>query len=164
MAGFSFRSAAWHESELRDMMEAGVQVVLPVYWGEPSQRLANQPISAHPWSFSGLHPLVSAREKLVREGLAPPRIGMFHAGLKPAMPRGAYSDFQQVDVLLQETNELRGLLQVESADGVTEPAVVQAQRRSSRGFASFSPRSPDPRQAASSSEPVPDLWQLWNAI
>jgi hypothetical protein len=50
---------------------------------------------------------------------------MFHAGVKPAMPRGAYSDFQQVEVLLQETNVLRGLMQVETADGVTEPAAAQ---------------------------------------
>jgi hypothetical protein len=78
MEGFSYRSAAWHEGELRDMIEAGVQVVLPVYWGEPSQRLANQPISAQPWSYAGLPPLVAARETLLGEGLEPPRIGLFY--------------------------------------------------------------------------------------
>ncbi len=78
MEGFSYRSVGWHEGELRDMVSAGVQVVLPVYWGEPSQRLLDQPISAQPWSFSGLPPLVAAREALVREGLEPPRIGLFY--------------------------------------------------------------------------------------
>ena len=76
--GFSYRSVAWHTGELRDMIEAGIQVVLPVYWGEPSQRFPNQPISAQAWSYAGLPPLVAAREALAQEGLDPPRIGLFY--------------------------------------------------------------------------------------
>lgn len=75
---FSYRSKAWHETQLRDMIEAGIDVLLPVYWGEPSQRLADRPVSAQPWSFAGLPPLVAARQALVDEGLEPPRIGMFY--------------------------------------------------------------------------------------
>ncbi len=76
--GFSYRSVSWHAAQLRDMIEAGIQVVLPVYWGEPSARLTNQPISAQPWSYAGLPPLVSARGQLIAEGLEPPRIGLFY--------------------------------------------------------------------------------------
>ncbi|MCD6339744.1 MAG: DUF5010 domain-containing protein [Verrucomicrobia bacterium] len=75
---FSFRSQAWHEKQLRDMMNAGIDVLLPVYWGEPSQRIPNRPVSAQPWSYAGLPPLVAARKTLVEKGLKPPRIGMFY--------------------------------------------------------------------------------------
>lgn len=75
---FSFRSVAWHKGELRDVRDAGIDVVLPVYWGEPSQRLPHQPVSAQPWSYAGIPPLVKAREELLAEGFDPPRIGMFY--------------------------------------------------------------------------------------
>ena len=73
--GFSYASAAWHRKELLDMMEAGIDVVLPVFWGAPS----DQGTREHPtWSYAGLAKLVEAREALVREGREPPRIGMFY--------------------------------------------------------------------------------------
>jgi len=75
---FTYRSADWHTRELSDMEDAGIQVALPVYWGEPSQRLRNQPVSAQPWSYAGLPPLVAARERLLQEGRDPPRAGMFY--------------------------------------------------------------------------------------
>jgi hypothetical protein len=78
MEDFSFRSEAWHAGQLRDMMAAGIDIVLPVYWGAPSERIPNQPISAQPWSYSGIPPLLAARRALVAEGLEPPRIGMFY--------------------------------------------------------------------------------------
>ena len=78
LTGFSYRSTAWHRQQLLDMMDAGIDVLLPVYWGEPSQRLTNQPVSAQPWSYAGLPPLVQARDDLVAEGRSPPRIGMFY--------------------------------------------------------------------------------------
>jgi hypothetical protein len=60
------------------MMDAGIDVVLPVFWGEPAQRLPNEPVSAQPWSFSGIPPLVQAREDLLGEGRRPPTIGLFY--------------------------------------------------------------------------------------
>ncbi len=78
LAGFSYKSKSWHRTELLDMIEAGIDVVLPVYWGEPSQRVPGQPVSAQPWSFSGLPPLVQAREELLSQGKKPPAIGMFY--------------------------------------------------------------------------------------
>ena len=58
------------------MIDAGVDVLLPVYWGAPSER--NPASSYHYWSFSGLGPLVSARGEAVREGKPAPRIGLFY--------------------------------------------------------------------------------------
>lgn len=78
LAAFSYRSKAWHKSELQDMLDAGVDVLLPVYWGEPSQRRANTPVSGQPWSYAGLPPLVAARDELLAEGQQPPKVGMFY--------------------------------------------------------------------------------------
>ncbi|MCX8107501.1 MAG: DUF5010 domain-containing protein, partial [Verrucomicrobiae bacterium] len=78
LVDFSYKSPRWHKSELSDMIDAGIDVVLPVYWGEPSQRRPGQPISAQPWSFSGIPPLVQARDELLAEGKRPPAIGLFY--------------------------------------------------------------------------------------
>ncbi len=73
--GFSYRSKPWHIQQLRDMIAAGIDVVLPVFWGAPSEQDAKA--SLH-WSYEGIAPLVEAREDLLREGLNPPRIGLFY--------------------------------------------------------------------------------------
>ncbi len=75
---FSYRSVDWHARELSDMEDAGIDVVLPVYWGEPSQRLPGRPITSQPWSYAGIPPLVAARERLLQAGRHPPRIGLFY--------------------------------------------------------------------------------------
>ena len=56
------------------MAAAGIDVVLPVYWGDPSQ-IAE--IGPPHWSYAGIPPLVAAREELLDEGKSPPRIGLF---------------------------------------------------------------------------------------
>lgn len=78
LEGFTWRSPAWHEQQLRDMIDAGIDVLLPVYWGAPSERIEGRLLSEQPWSYAGVPPLVQAREKLLREGLKPPRIGLFY--------------------------------------------------------------------------------------
>jgi len=60
------------------MIEAGIDVVLPAYWGEPSQRRVDRPVSEQLWSYAGIPPLIEARARLVAEGLRPPRIGLFY--------------------------------------------------------------------------------------
>lgn len=72
---FSYKSVAWHKRQLLDMIDAGIDVVLPVYWGAPSDQ---QPGSPHYWSFEGLPPLARAAEELIREGKTPPAIGLFY--------------------------------------------------------------------------------------
>ena len=78
VTGFSYRSKAWHRGQLEDMEDAGIDVVLPVYWGEPSQRIPDRPVEQQPWSYSGLLPLVEARDELVAAGRNPPRVGLFY--------------------------------------------------------------------------------------
>jgi hypothetical protein len=64
----SYKSVAWHEQELQDMTYAGIDVVLPVYWGFGSQEQ---------WSTDGLGPLVQAEDDLTAAGKSPPKIGLF---------------------------------------------------------------------------------------
>ncbi|OIP03335.1 MAG: hypothetical protein AUJ96_14775 [Armatimonadetes bacterium CG2_30_66_41] len=67
---FSFKSVAWWKRELQDVTAAGIDFILPVYWGCPGDYAG--------WSFAGLPPLVEAWEELTREGKAPPRVGLFY--------------------------------------------------------------------------------------
>jgi hypothetical protein len=78
LVGFSYTLKSWHKAQLLDQMAAGIDVLLPVYWGEPSQRIPNQPVSAQPWSYAGIPPLVQAREDLLAAGMKPPAIGLFY--------------------------------------------------------------------------------------
>lgn len=68
--GVSYRNPAWHRQQLKDMIAAGIDVALPVYWGTPG--------SSDSWSNVGLPPLVAARERLVDTGHNPPKIGLFY--------------------------------------------------------------------------------------
>ncbi len=70
LEGFSYRSVAWHRRQLADMVEAGIDIVLPVYWGFPGAK-------GH-WSNVGLQRLVEARDEMVRSGEKPPAIGLFY--------------------------------------------------------------------------------------
>ena len=75
LEGFSYTSVAWHKQQLRDMIAAGIDVVLPVFWGAPSEQDAKAHLH---WSYAGIGPLVQAREELLGEGKQPPRIGLFY--------------------------------------------------------------------------------------
>ena len=68
--GYSYKSAAWWKRELLDVTAAGIDFILPVYWGCPG--------TYDSWSFVGLPPMVQAWEELVREGKQPPRVGLFY--------------------------------------------------------------------------------------
>jgi len=70
LEGFSYRNVGWHAGELADMIAAGIDVALPVYWGAPSSHSG--------WSNEGLPKLVAARERLLQQGKTPPKIGMFY--------------------------------------------------------------------------------------
>ena len=76
MADLSYKSVNWHASQLRDIREAGIDFIMPVFWGLPGQ--------ADQWSFQGLPPLVEAHERLLgeyrrdRSRPKPAMIGMFY--------------------------------------------------------------------------------------
>ena len=66
----SYKRASWHKTQLEDMVDAGVDFLMPVYWGVPGRYES--------WSFVGLPPLVSAHDALQKEGVRVPAIGMFY--------------------------------------------------------------------------------------
>ena len=70
MTGISFTRAAWHSRQLLDMIDAGIDFLMPVYWGVPGKHDG--------WSFRGLPPLVEAHDALLKEGKTPPPIGLFY--------------------------------------------------------------------------------------
>jgi uncharacterized protein YecT (DUF1311 family) len=67
---YSYNSVDWWKRELQDVTAAGIDFILPVYWGCPG--------SYDSWSFAGLPPLVQAWEQLQAEGRRPPRVGLFY--------------------------------------------------------------------------------------
>jgi hypothetical protein len=68
--GFSYKNTAWHQRQLEDMIAAGIDVALPVYWGTP--------LGDFSFSNAGLPKLVAARKQLLDAGKRPPAIGMFY--------------------------------------------------------------------------------------
>ena len=66
----SYKRAAWHKQQLIDMIDAGIDFLMPVYWGVPGKYDG--------WSFAGLPPLVEAHSRLQAEGQKPPAIGLFY--------------------------------------------------------------------------------------
>jgi len=71
MQDFSYRSVTWHRKQLEDMMEAGIDFAVSVYWGCPA-------CECEKWSFEGLPPLVEACDSIVESGGTPPKIAMFY--------------------------------------------------------------------------------------
>ena len=74
----SFRDPDWYEEEFRDMLDAGIDVVLPDYWGEPGQH--NRRVAPAPelnyFATEGLPPMVTALGRLAEAG-TPLRVGLF---------------------------------------------------------------------------------------
>lgn len=78
MSTISFRDPDWYEKEFRDMLAAGVDVVLPDYWGEPGQydrRVAPAP-ELNYFATEGIPPMVEALDRLAAAG-TPLKIGLF---------------------------------------------------------------------------------------
>jgi hypothetical protein len=69
MDWISYKDPQWHKKQLQDMIDAGLDFLMPVYWGVPGEYDG--------WSFKGLPPLVEAHTALEKEGRKPPAIGMF---------------------------------------------------------------------------------------
>ncbi|MFQ5806222.1 MAG: DUF5010 domain-containing protein [Phycisphaerae bacterium] len=69
----SYESRAWHRRQMQDMLAAGIDVALCVYWGAPNQY--DKPDLR--FSVRGLPPLVAALDEMARSGPTP-RIGLFY--------------------------------------------------------------------------------------
>jgi len=77
-ATMSFTDPAWYHKQFFDMVSAGVDFVLPDYWGEPGQynrRVAPAP-ELNLFATQGLPPMIQALEQLDAEG-HPLKIGLF---------------------------------------------------------------------------------------
>jgi hypothetical protein len=72
--GYSWKSADWWERELRDVLDAEIDFIAPVYWGVPGQYESGQ----FHWSFEGLPPMVEAWERLRASGETPPQVALFY--------------------------------------------------------------------------------------
>jgi hypothetical protein len=70
MNGISYKRVSWHKTQLKDMIAAGMDFLMPVFWGVPGKYDG--------WSFVGLPPLVEAHNALQKEGFSPPAIGLFY--------------------------------------------------------------------------------------
>ena len=70
MKGISYKRVSWHKQQLQDMIAAGIDFLMPVFWGVPGKYEG--------WSFVGLPPLVEAHSVLEKQGLHPPAIGLFY--------------------------------------------------------------------------------------
>ena len=69
----SYENVAWYEKELRDIVRAGIDVILPVYWGFP-----HSDTPTNRWSYALFTPLEQAMKNLEAEGLTMPKVGMFY--------------------------------------------------------------------------------------
>lgn len=92
----SFESEAWHLREMRDVRAAGIDVVLPVYWGAVDHY--EKPDVA--FSVKGLPPLVAALDAMAGAGETPPRVGLFYDtttllnDVRGAAPAGGRADLR----------------------------------------------------------------------
>jgi hypothetical protein len=73
-ANYSFLLSATHRREFSDMLDAGLDFVLPVYWGEPGHPgRTTGPTAPHYWSTEGIPPIVEALDAVKTL-----QVGMFY--------------------------------------------------------------------------------------
>lgn len=66
----SWHNVAWHEQQFQDMRDAGIDVALPVYWGDDNP--------SDDWSYKGLDYIAQAWEAMHAKGASTPSIGLFY--------------------------------------------------------------------------------------
>jgi hypothetical protein len=74
----SFLSSGWYERQFGDMLDAGIDFVLPDYWGEPGQynrRVAPAP-ERNLFATQGIPPMVEALQRLEQAGRSM-KVGLF---------------------------------------------------------------------------------------
>lgn len=69
MKDFSYTSVNWFKKELKDMIAAGIDIVLPVYWGSTQEKI---------WSYEGLKVMSRAMDEMVKSNVRVPKVGMFY--------------------------------------------------------------------------------------
>src|SRR5690348_16042158 len=69
LSTYSFTNVSFFQHELSDMASAGIDVALPVYWGDPT--------NVSLWSVPGLQLMAQAEQAMAQAGQPAPKIGMF---------------------------------------------------------------------------------------
>ncbi len=69
LSTYKYDNIGFYQRELSDMAAAGIDVVLPVYWGDPG--------NAAKWSVPGLNLMAQVEQAMGEAGQTAPRIGMF---------------------------------------------------------------------------------------
>ncbi len=70
----SMLSKAWHKKQMLDVMDAGIDMVWPVYWAAPGN-FDDPEFSLY---VKGLTPLQQALDEIRAAGRTPPKVGMFY--------------------------------------------------------------------------------------
>jgi hypothetical protein len=79
MEHYSFLLPETHQREFGDMLAAGLDFVLPVYWGEPGHPgRTTGPTSPHYWSTEAIPAMVEALERNRALGAPQLQIGLFY--------------------------------------------------------------------------------------
>src|SRR5205085_5632783 len=77
-AHYSYLLPETHQREFNDMLAAGLDFVLPVYWGEPGHPgRTTAETSPHYWSTEGIPAMVEALDRLDADGIGF-KLGMFY--------------------------------------------------------------------------------------
>ncbi len=99
----SYNSATWHAKEIEDCVEAGIDFILPVYWGVVDNYFRNGIF----FSVRGLGPLQWAIEQREREGKPSPKIGLFYdtSTLLPGI-RGVEGRSEKYDLTTAEGKDI----------------------------------------------------------
>jgi hypothetical protein len=78
-AHYSFLLPETHKRQFQDMLDAGMDFALPVYWGEPGHPgRTTAETSPHYWSTEGIPPMVTALDQLRAAGAPLLQLGMFY--------------------------------------------------------------------------------------
>lgn len=71
---YNYLDASWHRQELLNMVDTGIDISLPVFWGLP---IFDDSITKK-FSYTGLSPMNTATQQLIKEGRRAPKVGMFY--------------------------------------------------------------------------------------
>lgn len=87
---FSSDRVQWHKDELSDVRNAGIDIIIPVYWGSAAQR--------REFASKGLNCMVQALKELKAEGKSYPLVGMFFDTSAMWVQYGEKPDLRQDEV------------------------------------------------------------------
>ncbi len=87
---FSYDRVQWHKDELTDIKRAGIDIILPVYWGDPVNRAG--------FAAKGLDCMVEAIRELQAEKRPYPLIGMFFDTTAMQLAYGEKPDLRDEEV------------------------------------------------------------------